>query len=452
MKLPQPASDFADKLVHGPRAKLYLAAGCLAVLGIGRLVSPGAAPRSVAPPPPERIAPILEQTLERREPGRIFRGVQDAGRQALRFGVAFPSLAPPSPSATYADYEGLGPHDPLPRGFGVVVSREGEVLTHALALAGRLDPIGQLPDGRFARGRVVCFDPDTDLALVRFDGERLEPPPLAALRAQPGELAVAAARYDGRELVAPIFVASEGADRYTISAASGIVVPGTPFFNLDGEALGIAAGSPDLTLAYPIPTAVARLRELQLAGRALPGTLGLHLQALSPELAAHLEVELGALVSDVRRAGPAARAGVEPGDLIVRFGGNSIGSVEEALRLIASQPLEAVTLGVRRRRNGKVEERELSVEPEPAFGTLAPAAGRLVPPADAPLVHELFSAEEIAAAGVSADAHVLAVEGRRVARGARLPAALARRPRPWLLYLQYAGTRYFALIGSAAAS
>lgn len=425
----------ADKVVRGPRAKLSLALASLLVLAAGPLLAP---PKVRTEPPRETVAPILQETVERREPARAFRGIQETGRAAAAFSVTFPAPEGPRPVRTHADF---GPTAEPPRplaGLGVVVSAEPLVLAHAAALEGRLEPEARLADGTSVPGRVLAHDPETGFVLVRLQAPfSLALLPVGGEPASPGELVILAARADGRDMVAPVFVISADGDRYTLSAAPGSAPPGTPVFGVDGKALAVVGAPPSFT-AHAIGPTLDRLQALVELGPALPASIGVSLQDVSGGLARRWTA--GALIADVRDGSPAGRAGLRPGDLVVGVAGAEVRTAEDALRIIRGlRAGEEATVAVRRR--GK--PRELTLIPEVALGGPSSAAAGEAP-ADAAPLRSVFPAALVDASGLPGDARVLSVEGARVST--TLPAALRRRGPPWLVRLQHGGRRFFAVL------
>jgi S1-C subfamily serine protease len=416
-----------------------LFAACAAVLALGAMLAPRNAPE--APASEEKVAPILQAEAERREPARLFRAIQETARRAALHAVAI-LKAEAARASVAADFIRPSLEPASEAGFGLVVS-EDQVLTHVAALAGQEQPRVRFADGSGGSARVVGYEAETGLVLLRMqDRAAVGPPPFATGTLAPGDPVFAAARGIAGDLVAPVFVASIASEG-RVTLAIPVPVPGTPIFDLAGEALAVAAGGPSASLAHAAHAAVLRLTSLSGAGRGLPVSLGVLLQPITPELAKDFG-EPGVIVSDVAPASPAARAGLEPGDVIVAIGGVEVGDVAAARAKIASlPPAEPVRVAARRR--GK--QAEFVVEPrrmlEPHLSPALPP-----PPADAPLARELLPADTLARAAIPEDAVVLAIDGARVA-GPAAARALRRAQPPVRLHLQHRGRRFFAVLESA---
>jgi hypothetical protein len=437
-----PPLPITRKLIRGGRAKALLALACLAVLALGALVAP---PRN--PPPAARaetVAPILEAQVERRSSARVFRGVQDAGSKALRYSVTFPAPARSAGALTHPDFSAPFRDTPLPSGFGVLVSPR-EVLTHVAAVEARAEPEAQAADGMLLPCRAVAYEPETGLMLLELAAPApSEPPTPAAEPPAPGELAVAAARLEGRDFVAPVFIAATEPERYLISAASGVTFPGTPVYTLDGRPLAVVAGRGALPIAYPVGPSVERLRRRIAERRAFPSSIGVRLQALEGGLSARLGPG-AALLSDVLPGGPAEQVGLRAGDVLLRVAGAEPRGLEDALSRLARLPA-GVDATLLIRRDGR--QREHAVAPVAALQYLQDASRP--PPVHAPEARSVFREEDLRAAGVPSEAALLAVEGRSVASPEAAAMLLRRRPAPWLAYLQEGSHRFYAAIGSAS--
>jgi serine protease Do len=287
----------------------------------------------VLTPPEERAAPLLvEEEVQRRGQTQVFRGLQEIGPRVVEYSVAIPRVEQP-PSRVVLDFLPPAATPFAPAGFGLVVSGN-TVLTHVSALEGRSLVQLQTPDGTLAKADASAYDPTTGLVLLTVAGDRaLAPAPAAGARPKAGALAAAVAHWAGGELVTPLFVTSVDSEEYTTSIGAVPILAGTPIYNLDGEVLAISAGSARGGAAVPVVEALVRLRERTETGRGRPASLGIALQPLVGGLE-HTFGDLGALVSDVMGEGPAARAGVLPGDVLVAVGETGVESGEAAQQAI----------------------------------------------------------------------------------------------------------------------
>jgi len=135
---------------------------------------------------------------------------------------------------------------------------------------------------------------------------------------------------------------------------------GGPLFNLKGEVVGIntaiVSGGQGIGFAIPVNVAKSLLAQLKSKGKAVRGWLGVVIQRVTPELAKNfgLKEPEGALVSNVVDDGPAARAGIRRGDVIVAFDGKTIKEMEQLPRIVA-----ATEIG-RRVKVRLIRERELT--------------------------------------------------------------------------------------------
>lgn len=264
------------------------------------------------------------------------------------------------------------------RGSGVVIE-QGRVLTAAHAVRG--DEVALVfAGGRCEHGELTGVDPDADLAVIAVDtGEAgaVEWAPAGAPPPALGAPVVALANPGGRGLRATLgFVSAaersfrgprgrriEGAIEHTAPLPRGS--SGAPVVDLDGRLVGINALRREGGLILALPAGATereRIEELGRGERPQPRRLGV--AVAPPRVACRLRRAVGlperdgVLVRDVERGSPAARAGLERGDLLVLAAGRPLDSVDalyDALEgLAADQPLELTVVR-------GTEERELSV-------------------------------------------------------------------------------------------
>jgi S1-C subfamily serine protease len=425
------------RLFGSMRTKLWIAAGCALVLLVGALTIPAPAPSAVVPPQ-ERVMPLLEQEVQRREQLRIFGELQQLGPRLARHSVTiapiavtpgFPSdVAPPSPRVD-------------PAGHGLIVSADGEVLTSAAALHGRESlPIELLGGGR-AEARVIAFDPDTDLVLLHAAPvPRTDAAPWAAEPPAPGMLTVAVAHTGGHVAVAPVFVtAAADADR-RIRTTTAELAPGTPLFTVSGEVFAVASGGSDPSAVLVAP-AVARLRDRIAAGQARRGALGLTFQPIDGALS-KVYPSPGVLVADVAQHGPADDAGMVPGDLITAIGDRPVTSIDEIQPVIAQLQLEAPVM-VQVLRGG--QPLEIEVVATSALGLRVRQIPR-TPVAEAPQALTLFDAGEQVRADLLPRSRILWINGQPVRSPGEARALLRRVRPPVVLYVEDDRGRFFRVL------
>ena len=282
-------------------------------------------------------------------------------------------------------------------GSGFIMSREGYILTnnHVVEDADRIKV--KLASGKELDGRVVGRDPKTDLALIKIEATaELQPLKLGnSDDLKVGNWVVAVGSPFGLEqTVTAGIVSAKGRvigsgpyDNFIQTDAS--INPGNsggPLINLMGEVVGIntaiIASGQGIGFAIPINMAKEIAPQLQKRGHVTRGLLGVAIQDLTPELAKSLGLKesKGALVSQVVPAGPADKAGIEQGDVIVNFDGRPVGDSKDLPRIVASAPV-GKTVTVKLVREGKEIERQAKVgemeenAPEEAKSPIRPSLG-----------------------------------------------------------------------------
>lgn len=270
-------------------------------------------------------------------------------------------------------------------GSGFIIRQDGYVVTNNHVVDGASEITVRLSDGRRLAARVIGRDRKTDLALLKIDGANLPVLPLGdsdALRV--GEAVMAIGNPFGLEgTVTTGIVSAKGRvigqgpyDDFVQTDAS--INPGNsggPLVNSAGQVVGVntailsrRGGWMGIGFAIPINQVKAILPELHATGRVTRGWLGVVVQPLTPDLAKvfHLPEARGALVAQVLRDSPAARAGLQEGDFIVGFDGRALEKESELPRLVAATPVgREVSLQVIRDRRPLTLTARIGDLPEP---------------------------------------------------------------------------------------
>jgi serine protease Do len=239
-------------------------------------------------------------------------------------------------------------------GSGFIIDADGSILTnnHVIDRAERITV--KLSDGRSLRARVIGADPDTDIALIKVDGQTgLPVAPLgdsSALRT--GEWVCAIGNPLGYEHTVTVGVVSFlGRKLFDISldnyiqtdAAINFGNSGGPLINSRGEVIGINAAissrASNIGFAVPINGATAIMPQLRARGRVSRGYIGVALKDVDADLehSLGLAVNHGALVQDIAEGSPADRAGLRAYDVIVSLDDHSVSNDDQLIREIAAR-------------------------------------------------------------------------------------------------------------------
>ena len=274
-----------------------------------------------------------------------------------------------SPPDMIGTQSATAPGEKLQLGSGFVIDPSGVIVTNTHVIDGGYEIIATFSDGDQLPAHVIAADRVSDVALLKVD----PPKPLPAITwgdsaaVQVGDpvLAIGNPLGVGLSVSGGIVSAlnrdiSETPydDYIQIDASINHGNSGGPLFNLSGQVIGIntaiispTAGSAGLGFAIPSKDALFVIGRLKEYGWLRPGYLGLTVQQVTPEIAAALGTESphGAIVADVAEGGPAAAAGMEIGDIILRYNGQTPPDERALLREIGeTAPGQAVTLSIER--------------------------------------------------------------------------------------------------------
>jgi len=237
-------------------------------------------------------------------------------------------------------------------GSGFIIDADGSILTnnHVVDRAERITV--KLSDGRTMRARLVGADPDTDIALIKVDGQ--SGLPVAALgdssTLRMGEWVCAIGNPLGYEHTVTVGVVSflgrklfdMSLDNYIqTDAAINFGNSGGPLINSRGEVIGINAAissrASSIGFAVPINGAASVLPQLRARGRVSRGYMGVGLRDVDQDLerSLKLSVDHGALVQDITAGSPADRAGLRPYDVITSLDDRQINNDDQLIREIS---------------------------------------------------------------------------------------------------------------------
>ena len=241
-------------------------------------------------------------------------------------------------------------------GSGVIISPDGYILTnnHVVEGADEIEVI--LNDSRNTRAKVIGTDPDTDLAILKITLDRLPVITLGnsdALQVGDQVLAIGNPFGVGQTVTSGI-VSALGRNQLGINTFENFIQTdaainpgnsGGALVDVNGQLMGIntaiysrSGGSMGIGFAIPVSTAKQVLEGIVKEGVVRRGWIGVEPAELSPELMQTFGVKArrGVLITGVLQNGPAAQAGVRPGDVIMEVAGKDVSTVSELLTTVAA--------------------------------------------------------------------------------------------------------------------
>jgi serine protease Do len=264
-------------------------------------------------------------------------------------------------------------------GSGFIVSNDGIILTNAHVVDGADEVNVRLTDKREFKAKVIGVDKPSDVAVLKIDAGNLPTVRLGdSTDVRVGEWVIAIGSPYGFDNTVTAGIVSAKSR----SLPDGNYVPfiqtdvavnpgnsGGPLFNMKGEVVGInsqiysrTGGFQGLSFAIPIDMAIKVKDQLQQHGHVTRGRLGVTIQNINQELAESFGLKklAGALVSSVEKGGPASKAGLQPGDVILKIDGKEINqSAEVAAKVAEVKPGTSTTLQVWR--NGTTQDVKVTV-------------------------------------------------------------------------------------------
>ncbi len=269
-----------------------------------------------------------------------------------------PLLDDPTFQRFFGDRFTLPPETQLSLGSGVVVSREGYILTNDHVVEGVSEIRVTLHDGRTIEGKIVGSDPDTDLAVVRVSAAGLTPITFGQSdQAKVGDVVLA---------IGDPFSVGQTVTMGIVSAVGREIDKANPFgsfiqtdaainpgnsggalVDVNGNLIGIntlifsrSGGYQGIGFAIPVSLAKRVLEQIIETGSVTRGWFGVDVADISPELAESLGIKgtRGAIIGAIERGSPAEKSGLKLGDVIVAINGRTVPDTNNALNAIAEVP------------------------------------------------------------------------------------------------------------------
>ena len=385
----------------GPGQRLLAVNRCLAMLALILMLPAAASAREG----PQSVAPLAERLTE------AVVNISTSQKAKGPSGVPLPNVPKGSPfEEFFEDFFNKGDRPNSDRkvsslGSGFVISaKDGLIVTNHHVIEGADEIVINFHDGsKLKVEKVVGRDTKTDLALLKVTPKK----PLTEVRFGASEamrvgdwvMAIGNPFGLGGSVSVGIISAKQRDinsgpydDYLQTDAAINKGNSGGPLFNMDGEVIGVntaiispSGGSIGIGFAVPSDTASSVVEQLREFGETKRGWLGVKIQSVTDEIAESLAVKenSGALVSSVTPEGPAAKAGIEAGDVILRLDSRDVSSMRSLPRLVSRVPVgktidvEVMRKGERRTVKvvvGRLEEAEKEKSDKPA-GADQPSGG-----------------------------------------------------------------------------
>jgi serine protease Do len=269
-----------------------------------------------------------------------------------RFGIPVPPNMPRSPrperNQPDADEE-----QPRGVGSGFILTADGFVMTNAHVVDGADEVIVTLTDKREFKAKIIGADKRTDVAVVKIEATNLPAVKLGDVsRLKVGEWVMAIGSPFGLDNTVTAGIVSakqrDTGDYLSFIQTDVAINPGNsggPLINLRGEVVGInsqiysrSGGFQGISFAIPMDEAARVADQLRASGKVTRGRIGVQIDQVSKEVAESIGLgkPQGALVRGVETGAPAEKAGVEAGDIIIKFDGKAIEKSSDLPRLVGN--------------------------------------------------------------------------------------------------------------------
>nr|WP_315202219.1 DegQ family serine endoprotease [uncultured Albidiferax sp.] len=268
-----------------------------------------------------------------------------------RFGVPIPNMPRQAPRQQKPPQQ----EEEVPRGVGsgFILSTDGYIMTNAHVVEGADEVLVTLTDKRELKAKIIGFDKRSDVALVKIEATGLPAVKLGDVgRLKVGEWVMAIGSPFGLENTVTAGIVSakqrDTGDYLSFIQTDVAINPGNsggPLINMRGEVVGInsqiysrSGGFMGISFAIPIDEASRVSDQLRASGRVSRGRIGVQIETVSKEVAdsVGLGKAQGAFVRGVETGSPAEKAGVEAGDIIIKFDGKAIEKSSDLPRLVGN--------------------------------------------------------------------------------------------------------------------
>ncbi len=266
-----------------------------------------------------------------------------------RFGIPVPPNLPRSPRPD------RGPDEDQPRGVGsgFILTADGFVMTNAHVVDGADEVLVTLTDKREFKAKIIGADKRSDVAVVKIEASGLPAVKIGDInRLKVGEWVMAIGSPFGLENTVTAGIVSakqrDTGDYLSFIQTDVAINPGNsggPLINMRGEVIGInsqiysrSGGFQGISFAIPIDEAARVSDQLRSSGRVTRGRIGVQIDQVTKEVAESIGLgkPQGALVRGVESGAPAEKAGIEAGDIIVKFDGKVIEKSSDLPRMVGN--------------------------------------------------------------------------------------------------------------------
>jgi serine protease Do len=241
-------------------------------------------------------------------------------------------------------------------GSGVIVDKKGYIVTNNHVVGDAAEVEVRLSDKTHFTGKVVGKDPDTDVAVVKIEVKHDLPYVTLgdSSTVKVGQWVIAVGNPFGLDRTVTVGVVSAlGRENVNLSRYEDFIQTdasinpgnsGGPLFNINGDVIGINTAIINFAqgIGFAIPSNMVQnvMNQLISKGRVVRGWLGVGIQPVTADLASKFNVkeEEGVLVNEVFEGDPASKAGMQPGDIIVKLEGKIVDTPQTLSRLIAQLP------------------------------------------------------------------------------------------------------------------